>query len=203
MIRKPNDWETVQAFDDRRKLPVGAYVCKIIQAVVRDSDYGEQLNIVFDISEGEYAGFYKASFDGSQREDKKWKGVLRQFLPKDDGSEKDGWTKSSLKGLITSIEESNPGYTWNWDERTLSGKSVGIIFRNVEWEYNGKTGWVTRPFRACSIDTVYDGSYNLPEDKPLKNAAAPTFYPVETSATAPAPVNDYALYGDDDGNLPF
>ena len=110
MIRKPNDWETVQAFDDRRKLPVGAYICKIIQAVVRGSDYGEQLNIVFDISEGEYAGFYKASFDGSQREDKKWKGVLRQFLPKDDGSEKDGWTKSSLKGLITSIEESNPGY---------------------------------------------------------------------------------------------
>ena len=203
MIRKPNDWENVQAFGERRSLPVGAYICKIIQAVVRDSGYGDQLNIVFDISEGEYAGFFKDGFDSNPREDKKWKGVLRQFLPKDDGSEKDGWTKSSLKGLITAIEESNPGYTWNWDERTLAGKVIGIIFRNEEWEYDGKTGWATRPFRACSTDAVYDGRYMLPKDKPLKNNAAPALYPVYGSVSTPAPVNDYAMYGDDDDNLPF
>ncbi len=65
-------------------------------------------------------------------QDKKWKGVIRQFLPKDDGTDNDEWTKSSFKGLTTAFEHSNPGYTWNWEETSLVGKLVGILFRNEE-----------------------------------------------------------------------
>lgn len=132
MIRKPNNWNEVQEFTDRPKLPLGAYVCKVRRAVVQSNDFGEQLCILFDIAEGEFAGFFDSDFKSNTRDDKKWKGVLRQFLPRDDGSEKDEWTKSSFKGMVTSFEKSNPGYQWNWDEASLSGKLVGILFRNED-----------------------------------------------------------------------
>lgn len=197
MINRPKNWDNVQAFSDRPKLPVGAYVCRIKKAVVQNSGYGDQLCILFDIEDGEYAGFYANEFKSNQREDKKWKGVLRQFLPKDDGSEKDEWTKSSFKGLVTSIESSNRGYQWNWDENSLAGKEIGIIFRNEEWEYEGKTGWAVRPFRATSVDTVQDGDYTLPKDKPLKSR------PVDNYGASPAAQSSFVPLDDSEEELPF
>lgn len=172
MIRKPNNWNEVKEFADRPKLPVGAYVCRVKKAVVHPNSFGEQLCLVFDIVEGEYKGFFQNDFDSNTQENKKWKGVLRLWLPKEDGSEKDGWTKSTLKGMVTAVEKSN-NFVWNWDEASLAGKLIGILFRNEEWEYEGKTGWNAKPFRAMSVDTVRSGDFNIPKDKPLKNKTAP------------------------------
>ena len=168
MIRRPNNWNEVKEFNDRQKLPLGAYVCKVKRAAVQANEFGEQLCIVFDIVEGEFSGFYNDDFKNNNSENKKWKGVLRLFVPKDDGSEKDEWTKRSFKGMVTAFEKSNPGYKWNWDEASLTGKLIGILFRNEEWEYDGKTGWTVRPFRAISVDSVRSEDFRLPNDKPLK-----------------------------------
>lgn len=169
MINKPMNWNEVKEFTDRPKLPLGAYVCKIKKAVVKSTDYGDQLCLLIDIAEGEYKGFYEDDYANNQNEDKRWKGVLRQWLPKDDGSEKDEWTKRSLKGMITSFERSNAGYQFNWNEKSLEGKLVGVLFRNEEWEYNNQTGWAVRPFRAISADSVRNGDFTLPKEKPLAN----------------------------------
>lgn len=212
MINRPNNWDNVQAFSDRQKLPVGAYVCYIKQAVVQENSYGNQLCVLFDISAGEYAGYYDDDFKRNQREDKKWKGVLRLWLPKEDGSDKDKFTKSILKGFITAVEESNRGYTWNWDERTLVKKEIGVLFRNEEWEWNGKSGWTAKPFRAISVDSVADGNFTVPRDKPLKNKVepAPTYPAPDYSSTATsfggyeAPgSSNFAVLEDDDAQLPF
>ena len=34
-IKKPDNWENVKAAAEREKLPVGAYICKILKAGVR------------------------------------------------------------------------------------------------------------------------------------------------------------------------
>ena len=207
MIRRPNNWNEVKEFSDRQKLPLGAYVCKVKRAAVQANEFGEQLCILFDIVEGEFSGFYNDEYNANTNANKKWKGVLRQFLPKDDGSEKDEWTKSSFKGMTTSFEKSNPGYVWNWDENSLAGKLVGILFRNEEWEYENKTGWAVRPFRAISIDSVREGDFRLPKDKPLKKeensfhaASYSTGYSVPNYAI---PTSDFAMLDDDDAQLPF
>lgn len=177
MIKRPNNWTEVREFSDRLNLPLGAYVCKVKQAVVQSNDYGDQLCILFDIVEGEYKDFFMGKFRTNNMENKKWKGVLKQWCPKDDGSEKDEWTKSSFKGMVTSFEKSNPGYQWNWDEASLVGKVVGILFRNEEWDFNGKHGWAVRPFKALSVDTVRSGDFTIPNDKPLNNkVSAPTSF---------------------------
>ena len=57
----------------------------------------------------------------------------------------------------------------------MKGRVLGIVFRNEEWEYDGKTGWTARPFLAISADSVADGTFTIPKDKPLKNkVGAPT-----------------------------
>ena len=199
MIQKPKNWDSVQEFSDRPKLPLDAYVCRVKQVSFADTNYGPQLLVLFDIEEGEQRGFFSKEFKANTMQDKKWKGVIRQFLPKDDGTDKDELTKSSFKGLTTAFEHSNPGDTWNWEETSLVGKLVGILFRNEEWSYNGKTGWTVRPFRAMSADRVRSGEYILPPDKPLKKAAAPS------NSFAAIPDNGPLPWDNDsgDGPLPF
>lgn len=193
MIQRPNDWNEVKEPSERQKLDITAAVCKVKQAVIKPSDWGDQLCLLFDIVEGEYAGYYQEDFNTQQPgpgQEKKWKGVLRLFLPKNDGSEKDGWTKSTLKGMATSFEKSNPGYQWNWDERSLVGKVFGVLYRNEEWEWDGKSGWSKRPFKAISVESVREGDFRVPKDKPLKNKTAAPSY------SAPS----YGGYGDSYGN---
>ena len=202
MIKMPHNWNEVKEFSDRAKLPLGAYVCQVKQCRVQDNDYGSQLAILFDIQEGEYKGFYADDFAANQQQDKKWKGVLRTWLPKDDGSEKDEFTKSILKGMVTAFEKSNPGFKWNWNEKSLEGQRIGILFRNEEWAYDGKTGWAVRPFRAISVDSVLEGKFTLPKDKPLaKESNVVSFQTPAASYMPPSDVNGYVEI--DDEELPF
>lgn len=201
MIKQPSNWNEVQEFTENAKLPLDAYVCKVKRAEVQ----GEQLCIAFDIAEGAQTGFYKRAFASDNRENKKWKGVLRLWLPKDDGSDRDEWTKSTLKGMVTAFEKSNPGYKWNWNEQSLAGRMIGILFRNEEWEYEGKTGWTVRPFRAISVDTVRSGDYTLPKDKPLKKKESSGYgeaYDGFVSASNYSS-SDFAMLDDSDAELPF
>lgn len=202
MINRPNNWNEVKEFTERQKLPLGAYVCKVKKTAIQNTIYGDQLCILFDIEDGEYSGFYATEFKNNTNKDKKWKGVLRVWLPKDDGSEKDEWTKSTFKGMVTSFEKSNHGYQWNWDETSLVGKLIGVLFRNEEWEYEGKTGWTVRPFRAISVDSIIDGNYTLPKDKPLQNKTISS-YTDTYSAPVGSASTDFSLLDDSDSDLPF
>lgn len=184
----------------REILPVGGYVAKILNAKEIEYTWGSVLEISFDICEGDYRDFFAADYRGNTDENKKWRGNYRLNVPKDDGSEKDGWTKNTFNGAMWAIEESNPGYRWAWDETTLKGKTVGVIFRNKEWEYEGKTGWTTEAGILDTVENIRSGKFKSLKDKPLKaKPAAPAFgggWPV-----AGAAVN--VSYSEPDGDLPF
>lgn len=179
MMNKPNNWDNVKASVERVPLPVGAYVCKVIGAKVvdyADKDSGkllfQRLEMAFDISEGEFKGYYQDDFNAQQGEDKKWKGVLRQYLPKEDGNDKDEWTKSSLKAMTDAFEESNAGFHFDWDETKFKGKVIGVLFRNEQWVWDGKDGWKAQPFKALSVKDVLEGKFKIPKDKPHKDAVS-------------------------------
>lgn len=177
--------------EGKEVLPAGAYVAKIVSARVDENSYGSSLVIAFDIAEGQFKDFFKKDFDNNPREDKKWRGVYRIFLPKDDGSEKDEWTKRTLGNALYAIEDSNNGYKWAWEESTLKGKSVGVAYRNKEWEYNGNRGWTTECGKLVSVEDVRNGKVKPLKDRPLKNAPATSA--TNTSADAFADVKDEEL----------
>lgn len=169
-----NNWDNVKASTDFTTLPAGGYVCRIQGAKISEyqSHNGstfERLEVAVDIEEGEYKGYYRQDFDNQQTEDKKWRGVFRLYVPSGDGSEQDNWSTAKLKRFVTDVEDSNPGYRWDWDEKKLKGKLVGLTFRREEWEYNGRNGWKTNPFQAYTVDDIHQDKFQMPKDKPLKN----------------------------------
>lgn len=193
-----NNWQNVKPATERMQLPAGGYICKIMGAEVKqypskDGGIFEKLEISLDILQGEYKDFYAEDYRSQINEDKRWRGVLRQYLPKDDGSDKDEWTKSNLKALTDAIEDSNNGYHWDWDEKGLKGKTVGCLFRREQWAMDGREGWIVRPFRPVPVSYIEEGDFKVPADKPLKGNQAAQ---VQTQ-----PANAAGLLDDDD--LPF
>ena len=177
-MKKYSDFKAERSSSGRETLPAGGYVCQIISAKVDPNEWGETLVVAHDVCEGDYEGIFKRDYENNDREDKKWRGTFRLKLPKDDGSEQDAWKKRSFSNFIWAIEQSNPGFTWDWDEKKLKGKKVGLIYRNKEWEMNGRTGWTTEAAGSESIDNIRDGKFRLLKDKPLpeaRKAAAPVF----------------------------
>lgn len=157
----------------KENLPAGGYVAKIMGAEELHYTWGDVLLLSFDILEGDFRDFFAADYRGQDREDKKWRGTYRLNEPKDDGSEKDGWTKRAMNNAVAVLEESNPGYHWDWepmergDFNQLKGKIVGVLFRNKEWLYEGKTGWMTECCALTSADDIRKGKFTMPKDKPL------------------------------------
>lgn len=172
-MRKPKGYDEAQTYSDNYRLPAGGYVVKIMKAQLGryENSGNEYLELTFDISEGQYNGFYRKQYEESQFEPKKYKGTIRINLPKEDGSEQDGWTIRTLKTQMTAIEDSNEGYTWEWDENTLVGLTAGLLFRNKEYEYNGKQGFWTEPFRFIAAEKVRSGDFTIPKDKLLNNGS--------------------------------
>ena len=157
-------------------LPAGGYVAKIIGARIDNFDSYSKLVIAFDVDEGKFAGFFKKDFDNNTREDKKWRGTLRLTVPVDDGSEKDEWSKKAFGRAMWAVEKSNPGYHWDWDEGKLKGKTVGVLFRNREWDMNGNTGWTTECCAFDSAQRIRDNEFKMPKDKPLPTKSASANY---------------------------
>ena len=192
-----SNYNETQAFSERPALPAGGYVAKIKKAQVRtysgQNGSFDKLEIAFDIAEGEYKDFFANDLKSQSGEDKKWKGVLRLYIPTDDGSDRDNTTKSIFKGNIEAVEDSNNGYHWDWEEKNLTGKTVGILFRNEEWEYDGKHGWKAQPFKFIAASKVREGKFTLPKDKPLKNSS------VRPQTKAPAGYEEIV----DDEDVPF
>lgn len=190
-MKQYSDFKAEKVGGGRAILPAGGYVCSILSAKEEVFDWGSRLALAIDIAEGDYAGFFKKDFDNNDREDKKWRGIYRISIPKDDGSEMDAWTKRIFGNFIYSVQESNPGYSWDWNEKNLKGKKLGILYRNKEWEMNGKTGWTTEAAGACTVDDIREGTFRLPKDKPLKNR------PVGEQAVT------YTEVAEDESDLPF
>lgn len=191
MIKKYEGFKAERTGGPREILPAGGYVAKILAAKQETYSNGNTVLVIsFDISEGEYAGFFKRDWENNPNEDKRWRGNVRINIPKDDGTDSDAWTKRTFNNFAASLEESNLGYSWDWDETKLKGKAIGVLFRNREWEYNGSTGWTTEASNVTSVDAIHEGKFRVPKDRPLKNKpeqgfGAPVFTEAEDAGELP------------------
>ena len=176
-MKKRNSFNRENVYREVEKLPVGGYVIKILNAKEEEYSWGSVLAIAFDIAEGEHTGFFNKNFQNQQGEDKKWKGVFRLNIPKEDGSEKDAWTQKKFNTTIVNIEDSNNGYFWDWDESKLKGKIVGALFNNKEYEFNGNHGFFTNCHSFVPVENIRSGKFTIPKDTLLPNSkgsAVPT-----------------------------
>lgn len=167
-MKKWNGYETTQVMGGKKKLPVGAYVCKILEAKEESYGWGSVLVIHFDIAEGEYKNFYREQYE-KQDKNKKWKGVHRISCPTDDGTPKDERLKKAFKTFIHHVEASNKGYAWDWNEQSLRGKQFGGVFGEKEYEIDGNSGFFTTMRYTCEIGRL--DKVQLPKPLMLKKDA--------------------------------
>ena len=142
------------------KLPAGAYVCKIIKVKYENGENGksDKIAVMFDIAEGEQKGFFQKQYEENTSDDKKWKGIIRLYVPTDDGSDSDAMTKRTFAGLTSSLEHSISGYSWDWDENKWANKSIGIVFGETGTKIDGKEIVFTEARFGVDADKVRDGS---------------------------------------------
>ncbi len=171
-------------------LPKGGYIVKIMDCTeVNGEKNGRKysyLSFYFDVAEGEYKNHFKTIYDTAPAETRKWKGVYNYFLP-EEGSQYYEDNLNRFKTTIANFEESNKNYHWDWDEKKLKGKTIGIIYR--EKEFITEDGEIKITTEACgfrSTESIKTGKYKVPAIKKLNNSSSAAAIP-EDETFMPVP----------------
>lgn len=155
-----------------QQLPKGNYVCKILNAEEMTYKTGKTgIKISFDIAEGEYKDFYANKYRDDDREEKKWPrdAVYYLSIPYDDCPP---YISDAYDSFWANVEDSNNGYVWTGDEKSVKGKTFGGIFRLEQSEYNGKIYDHTVLYRSCIAQDIRDGKITwIPKDRTIGPAA--------------------------------
>ena len=152
-MKKIENWNEIEAkgMDDFKALPIGAYECKIINAVENHNEQSGKttLKVMVDIASGEYKDYFKKRYDSNTAIDRKWDNNATKYLAFE------GENTSFFKGFITTVENSNVGYKWNWDESTLRDKKIVGVFQYEQYEkQDGTKGIKVRLTKFRSLDKL-------------------------------------------------
>lgn len=156
-------WDNIQENGEFRKLPAGIYGVRLTNVI--DNAEGKYFEITCDIVKGEYANYFKAQVDAGLKDGSK---TFRSY--KDTAL-------TFFKGFITAVEKSNPGYHWNWDEKTLIGKNVIAVFGDEEYVKDGEVRIGTKLVEFRSIDAWKEGKITVPPLKKLPPEEDPRLTP--------------------------
>lgn len=181
-MEKIENWDQVEAkgMEDFKSLPIGAYECIIRKAepYKNPTSEKESFRVQVDIASGDYKDYFQKRYDNDTRSDKTWDNNATRYLAYQ------GENASFFKGFITCVENSNPGYKWDWDETKLKGKKICGVFQYEEYEnQEGKRNAKVRLNKFRSLDKIkeievsdsvrlIDGSYMSISDYNKKKATA-------------------------------
>lgn len=190
-MKKLNGFEEAKVISSIGQLPKGGYIAKILDCKEESSASGYNwLAFSFDITEGEYKDHFKQQYQANTNEEKKWRGTYNAFIP-DENSQYYEQNLSRFKTMFANIEESNPGYHWDWDEKKLKGKAIGVLFREKEITANdGSIITITECCGLRSVQQIKDGKFKIPGLKKAQGSTTNSTAFVETAV-------------DDDDDLPF
>ena len=147
------DFDKIEAkgMDDFRGLPIGAYECVIMDARVNHNEQSgkDTFKVSVDIASGEFKDYFRKMYENDTRIDRKWNNNAVKYLSYT------GDNVAFFKGFIKTIENSNIGYVWDWDETKLKGKKVCGVFQYEEYEkQDGTKGIKVRLTKFRSLDKL-------------------------------------------------
>ena len=154
-MKKIENWNEIEAkgMDDFKALPIGAYECVIMDARVNHNEQSgkDTFKVSVDIASGEFKDYFRKMYENDTRIDRKWNNNAIRYLAYK------GDNVAFFKGFIKTIENSNIGYTWDWDETKLKGKKVCGVFQYEEYEkQDGTKGIKVRLTKFRSLDKLKD-----------------------------------------------
>lgn len=159
-MRVINWSEVPEAAEDR--LVANGYICKI--TAVEDIPEKEYLRLEYDIAEGPFAGYYQNLYQRANF----WGGnVIRSYKES---------ARSFFKSFLTAIQESNHGYQFQNDEKTLVGKWIGFVLREEYRKNNGDIGTRLVVDQTRSIDKIKAGDFEVRPKKRIEQTPNSSTY---------------------------
>lgn len=159
---RPRNWAGVEESTPFEKLPAGGYVIRIVG--VEDVPSKEYLNVVFDVAEGEHAGFYSDDFG---RRNPWAHRFVRSYKESAEGM---------FKAFLMRLEESNPQFTiagWqvSSDERAFVGLELGVVLQFED--YTNDRGEDRERLEVVGVyasQDIRNGDYKVPARKDSRKA---------------------------------
>jgi hypothetical protein len=156
MIAKPKNYDEVQVNLDFERLELGGHkgIIKSVEEYTSTISGNTSLKVTVDTdSTDKQPGYFQKQYDNDTRSDKKWStGATKYVSLKEDEN-----CVKMLKSFITSVENSNPSFTYDWnkDVDQLKGKKVGLVFGLEEYQnQEGKLKTATKLNKFRSLDKV-------------------------------------------------
>lgn len=154
-MKQIENFRNITPANEYASIVPGGYICRITG--VKDWEQKEYLEIEYDIAEGNHRGYYlnlfqKFNFWGA-RFIRSYKQTAIQYF----------------KAFIDAVEASNKEYYFNFNEKTLIGKYIGIVLG--EEEYKSNNGEIKKRLYVHSIKTVKEikeGKFKVPDFKYYK-----------------------------------
>ncbi len=152
------DWNNIDAVENFKRLEAGGYICGITS--VEDVPEKEYLKLEFDVIDGELKGYYRDLYERKGF----WGGnFIRSYKEN---------ARGFFKKFLNAVEASNPNYKFDCNEKTLRGKSVGLVLGYEEYVSN--SGEVKERIYVSDILPISDiNSRNFVVPK-LKKLVAPS-----------------------------
>jgi hypothetical protein len=160
-------WDETEAkeFGEYENLELGGHEIVILDAREHKSDFSGNvsLKISVDIAGNDkQKGFFQKQFDENTSADKKWSSGATKYLSLKDEQ------LAYLKGFITSLEKSNPGFKFNkkgtWEQ--LKNLRLAGQFGLEEYEkQDGTIGTATKLVQFRSLDKLKE--IKIPKVKKL------------------------------------
>jgi len=171
MIKKPEKYDEIQVNEDFERIELGGHKGIIMEAVEYTSDVSgmTSLKITIDTDKDDkQPNYFKELYKNDTREDKKWSNQAIKYVSL---KEEENCIKM-LKAFITSVENSNPGFTYDWNKEVnqLKNKKVGVVFGLEEYQNSeGETKTIAKIRNFRSIDKIGAGNVDIPKVKLLDN----------------------------------
>ena len=153
-MEKPKNWDNVQAnTGDYESLKLGAHEVIIKDAYEYTGMTGNKsLKVEVDIAgNDEQKSFFQKQYDNNTLSERKWPSAGCKYI----SLKEDDTCVAMFKGFTTVVENSNQGYKWNFDEKSLIGKKLCAVFGLEEYQDNeGKIKTATKLVQFRSLDKL-------------------------------------------------
>ena len=156
MLVKPSNYDEIQVNQEFERLELGGHkgIIKSVEEYTSTISGNTSLKVEVDTaSDDKQPNYFQKQYDENTNSDKKWSTGATKYvsLKQDDNCIK------MLKAFITSVENSNQGFTFDWNKEVdqLNGKKIGLVFGLEEYKNDkGELKTVTKLNQFRSVDKV-------------------------------------------------
>lgn len=156
MIAKPKMYDEIEVNLDFTPITVGGHkgIIMGVEEYTSELSGNTSLKVSVDTAKDDtQPQYFTEQYKNDTRTNKKWSNSAIKYV----SLKQDENCVRMLKAFITSVENSNNGFTYNWDKdvEQLKGKKVGLVFGLEEYVNNdGETKTIAKLNQFRSIDKI-------------------------------------------------